>query len=235
MNALLVFALVAPVAREPNQKDPPAKPAEVGFGLSAESEYHWPLHLLRSPDVQKELRVTKEQLTKLDGLEAELKKKVEAGSRLPAARMKAHFATVTTWADKAAADLLTTEQRPRHRQILWQVLEFNGGVRSMAANPVFAKEVGLTADQLKQARKIEADYYAGWQKLVKANPLVGNGPVPGEEALAKKAEDAAIKLLTAEQKKKWNEELGEPFRGDIVQFPVPGIPPVKFKAPAEKK
>src|SRR5262249_15554931 len=132
-------------------------------------------------------------------------------------------------------DLLTADQRPRHRQIVWQVLEFNGGVRGMVANPIFAKEVGLTANQQKQGQKINADHQAAWIKLVQANPLVGNGPVPGEDALTKKSEEAALKLLTAEQKKKWNEVLGEPFKGDVVPFPVPGLRPNPFKAPEEKK
>ena len=238
MNALLVFVLIAPIAQEPKPKDPPPKEpakAEVGFGLSPQSEYHWPLHVLTSPDVQKELKLTREQIAKLDGLQAELGKKVNAGAAtLPVAKLNAHFLACGQWADKAVADLLTTEQRPRHRQIVWQVLEFNGSVSGMVADPVFAKELGLTADQQKQAKKIEADFKAAWLKLTQANPG-GNAPLPGEDALVKKYEEAALKLLTAEQKKKWNELLGEPFKGDILPIPVPGLRPNPFKAPAEKK
>jgi hypothetical protein len=235
MIALVVCALVSPVAQAPKPKDPPAKAAEVaGFGLSAESEFHWPFYITKSPDVQKELKLSKEQLAAFDGAQADLKKSVAAMAGLTPAQTKAYAAKLTKWADETVAAILTAEQQKRHRQIVWQVLEFTGGVRGMAASPVFAKEVGLTADQQKQARKIEADYYAGWQKLVRANPLVGNGPVPGEEELAKKAEEAALKLLTAEQKKKWNEVLGEPFKGEIVQFTIPGLRPVTFKAPEKK-
>ena len=70
-------------------------------------------------------------------------------------------------------------------------MEFNGGVRGMAPNPVFAKEVGLSADQLKQAKKIDADYQAAWLKLVRANPN-GNAAPPGEEELTKKYEEACV-------------------------------------------
>jgi hypothetical protein len=28
--------------------------------------------------------------------------------------------------------------------------------------------------------------------------------------------------------------LGEPFKGDVVQFPIPGLRPVTFKAPEKK-
>ena len=184
--------------------------------------------------MQKELKLSGPQLTAFDAAEADLKACV-IEFPLAAGPRKAQIAKVTKWADETVAAILTAEQQKRHRQIIWQVLEFNGGVRAMTANPAFAKEIGLTADQLKQAKKIEADYQAGWLKLVRANPAVGNGPVPGEEELAKKSDAAALKLVTAEQKKKWNEALGEPFKGEVKQFPIPGLRPVTFKAPAEKK
>ena len=147
---------------------------------------------------------------------------------------KKYVAQMTAWAEKSVAGVLNEEQRSRHRQILWQVLEFNGGVRALTNNPTFAKEVGLSVDQQQKAMKIEADFQAAWLKLVRANPVGGNGPVPGEEALTKKCEEDALRLLTAEQKKKWNELLGEPFKGDVVQFIIPGLRPVKFKAPEKK-
>lgn len=231
MTSLLAFALIAPAQSKP--KDPP-KPADAPtFGIPVNSEYYWPVHLLTSPDVQKELKLSKEQVKLAEGMRPELKKAGEAMGTLTPAQAKKYTAEMTTWAEKSLADLLSPEQRTRHRQILWQVLEFNGGVRGMAANPVFAKDVGLTADQQARAKKIEADYQAAWMKLVRANPG-GNAAIPGEEALAKKYEEAALKLLTDEQKKKWNELLGEPFKGDIVQFPIPGLRPVTFKAPEKK-
>jgi hypothetical protein len=231
MNAFIVIALIMPIAQAPKPKA--ADPAP--FGITADSEYYWPTHLvLASPDVQKELQLTKEQLGHIEKIQAELKRVGETIGGLKPAQAKSYTTKMTKWAEQSLAGALTTDQQTRHRQILWQVLEFNGGIRGQAANDVFAKEVGLTADQLKKAKKIEADYYSAWQKLVRANPLVVNATVPGEEELAKKAEEAALKLLTAEQKKKWNAALGEPFKGEIVQFTIPGLRPVTFKAPAEK-
>lgn len=233
MNALIVFALIVPIGQAPKPKA--ADPAP--FGITADSEYYWPTHLiLASPDVQKELQVTKEQLGQIEKIQAELKTVGATIGGLTPAQARNQTAKMTKWAEQSLAGALTADQQKRHRQILWQVLEFNGGVRGQAANDVFAKEVGLSADQLKKAKKIEADYLAAWQRLVRANPVAagGNGPVPGEEELAKKAEEAALKLLTAEQKKKWNAALGAPFKGEIVQFNIPGLRPVTFQAPAEK-
>jgi hypothetical protein len=233
MTAVLVFALIAPLADDPKSKEP-AKAAAPGFGLTAETEFHWPFFIASSPDIQKELKLSKEQITAFNEVQAELKKSTADLGLLTPAQARTHVAKVTTWADETVGTLLMPEQQKRHRQLVWQVLEFNGGVRVMAANPAFAKEIGLSADQLKQAKKIDADYYTAWMKLVRANPLIGNGPVPGEEELSKKSNEAVLKLLTAEQKKKWNEALGEPFKGEVKQFPIPGIRPVPFKAPEKK-
>ncbi len=232
MTAVLVFALIAPIAQP---KNPPPKTSDaVGFGLTADSEFYWPLYITKSPDVQKELKLSKEQLAAFDGAEADLKKSVVDLGGLKPAQARAYAAKLAKWADETVATVLKAEQQKRHCQIVWQVLEFTGGMRALAVNPAFAKEIGLTADQLKQAKKIDADYYVGWQKLVRANPIVGNGPVPGEDALAKKSEEATLKLLSAEQKKKWNEALGEPFVGEVKQFTIPGLRPVTFKAPEKK-
>jgi hypothetical protein len=232
-SPLVALALVVPA--QPPAKQPPAKqPADVSFGLEASSEYHWPLYVLTSPDVQKELKLTREQLRAFAALQPELKKRVEAGFTLPTNRIIAHNKEVGRWADRAVAERLTADQYPRYRQIVWQVLEFNGGPLGMASNPVFSKEIGFTPEQIKKAEQIAAEYYKAWKKLALAGPL-GNAPVPGADKLSEDANEKALKLLTAEHKKKWNAALGEPFEGDITPLPVPGMPPKPFKAPAQKK
>jgi hypothetical protein len=232
-GAILALVLIG-VSGLPKAEAQSKTPEVVGFGLPAESEFHWPFFIAKSPDVQKELKLSQEQVTAFDEVQAELKKSVADLGALKPAQAKAQVAKLTKWADETVGTLLMPEQQKRHRQIVWQVLEFNGGTLALFSLPAFAKEIGLSADQLKQGKKLEADYLAGWQKLVRANPGVGNGPIPGEAELAKKTEEAALKLLTSEQKKKWNEALGEPFKGEVKQFPIPGARPVMFKAPAEK-
>jgi hypothetical protein len=232
MNVVLAFVLIAPGGDVPKPKEQ-LKPVAAGSGVAAETEFHWPFFVMRSPDVQKELKLSKDQIAAFDGAEADLKKCVDELPLDPRPR-KAQIATVTKWADETVAAILTREQQKRHRQIVWQVLECYNGPRALTANAEFAKEIGLTAEQLKRAKKIEEDFRADWHKLVQANPAVGTAAVPGGEELAKTSDGAALKLLTTEQKKKWNEALGEPFKGQVKQFPVPGLRPVPFNAPAEK-
>jgi hypothetical protein len=232
-SLLVALALVAPAQppAKPPAKQPAKPPAEAWFGIPANSTYHWPAHVLTSADVQKELKLTRAQLAKLPPIRAELDRRVQRSGTLPPAKLEPYFVEAGKWADKAVAGVLTEEQRPRHRQITWQVLEFLGGPVGMATNPVFAREIGLSADQVKRAEKVQAEYQAAWQRLVQANPLAGNAPIPGADQLQAKADEAVLKLLTDDQKKKWNEVLGEPFKGDI--HLLPGMPP--FKAPGPKK
>lgn len=211
----------------------PPKPPEVGFGVPARTEYHWPFYVLESPGVRKELGLTEAQVAKLDALRPAIQKRVEAGLDLPPGRLPAHQKEFGAWLDRSVAGVLTAGQLPRYRQVVWQVLEFNDGPVALAANPVFARELGLTAEQARKARQVEADYARAWDRLVRANPGRA-GALPGEDELVAGANAASLKLLTADQKKKWDEALGKPYGGEITPLPIPNQPPRVFKAPAAK-
>lgn len=217
-SAVLALTLAAPA---------PPKAADPWFGIPVLAPEYWPVHILDSEDVQKELKLTPPQLKKLGGLKAELKTRVEKGFNLPTGKMPAYQDELGKWADKALAGVLTAEQSPRHRQITWQVLEYLGGVGGMASNPAFARVIGLTPDQRKRLAKIDADFEAAYKKL--PQPL-GNAPVPGADRLRANADAAALKVLTDAQKKAWNEQLGEPFKGTV--YLMPGVPP--FQPPPKK-
>ena len=223
-TSVLALALAAPA-----QDPPKAKPAELRFGTPANSLYYWPVNVLTSPDVQKELKITKEQLAKLETVRAELDKRVQKGFTLPIAKMDAYYMELGGWADKQLAALVTAEQLPRYRQIVWQAMEHVDRVPGMAANPAFAQAIGMSAEQLKRAQKVRADATAAYMRLARANPG-GNAIPPGGDKVLADADAAVLKLLTAEQKKAWNDQLGEPFQGTI--YFIPGVPP--FKAPARK-
>jgi hypothetical protein len=223
VSPVLALALAAPAAEAPKAADP-------WFGIPAPAPEYWPVFVLDSEDVQKELKMTPEQLKKLDALKAELTARVQKGFTLPVAKINAYYVELGKWADKALAGVLTAEQLPRHRQIVWQVLEHVEGIPGMAANPAFAKAIGLSTEQHKRAEKLRADLTTAYMKLARANPG-GNAVPPGGEKLLANANAAVLKLLTDAQKKAWNEQLGEPFKGNV--YLIPGVPP--FQPPAMKK
>jgi hypothetical protein len=224
VSAVVALVLAAPAAEPPKAADP-------WFGIPAPAPEYWPLHILASEDVQKELKITPEQLKKIDALKAELSARLQKAATLPIAKIRPYQDELGKWADKALAGVLTGEQLPRHRQITWQVLEYLGGVTGMASNPAFARAIGLSADQQKRAAKIDADHQAAYMKLAQTAGPLGNAPVPGADRLRANADAAALKLLSDAQKKAWNEQLGEPFKGNV--YLIPGVPP--FQAPGPKK
>jgi hypothetical protein len=208
------------------------KPADLYFAYPARADRYLPLAVLQERSVQKELGLAPDQVKKVDGVQAELTKRLAKVGFLPIGQIPKYQADTGRWADKAIGGVLTDKQLPRYREVVWQMMEFTGGPIGMMTNPVFAKAIGVTADQQKKVAKIEADYQAAWEKLVKMNPFAGgNAALPGEEKLRKETDEKALALLTSEQKKKWNEQLGEPFQGDIAPL-TPGLPP--FKAPEKK-
>ena len=93
MHAVLVLALVAPTAAQPKEQP---KPAPEGFGVTTQTELYWPFWVTASPDVQKELKLTKEQIKALDDVQDDLKKCI-VELPLAAGPPKAQIAKVTCW------------------------------------------------------------------------------------------------------------------------------------------
>ena len=86
--------LAAPAAEAPKAADP-------WFGTPALAPEYWPIHILDSEDVQKELKITPEQLKKLGALKAELTARVQKGINLPIGKIRAYQDELGKWADKA--------------------------------------------------------------------------------------------------------------------------------------
>jgi hypothetical protein len=93
----------------------------------------------------------------------------------------------------------------------------------VANNPVAAKALGLTDDQKKEFAGLLEERTAAVRASRNAGP-------DAFAAAVKPPNEKLLKALTAEQKKKWNELQGEPFKGEFVL--QPGMRPFK---PPEKK
>ncbi len=114
--------------------------------------------------------------------------------------------------DKLVADILKPDQAKRLQQIRLQQR------RSRAfADEAVAKELNLTDDQKKKLREIQED--SGRQ----LRDLFGGGGGGGQNAemrqkmeeLAKETETKSVAVLTPEQKTKWTEMQGAPFKGEF--------------------
>jgi Spy/CpxP family protein refolding chaperone len=188
--------------------------------------------LLQQEPVQKELKLTPEQIKKVEKLSEEMRAKfhqafngreegqgdrriiiVDADNQEHRQKMQ----ELRTENEKALAKILKPEQAKRLKQISYQ----QQGGRAFT-NPEVAKALHLTPEQQKKIRAIHED--TGRQM----------GPIiypADEETLQKrtelrKASDVKIiKLLTEAQKTKWKELQGEAFKGARSAFEPPGPPP----------
>ncbi len=194
--------------------------------------------LLRSEQVQKELKLTEEQTKKLAALQEEQAQKMrelvqgmgglspeERRARMQESQKKR--AELAQAYDKKLAEVLNADQAKRLDQIALQ----QRGIRGMLDEEV-AKKLGLTDEQKE---KITAA--ANWVREEQTRSLREGregGARPDPEAFAKLREkragiakegmNKALAVLTDEQKKKWEEMTGKPFELDMRTF-GPGTRP----------
>jgi hypothetical protein len=128
--------------------------------------------------------------------------------------------------DKAVASILTPAQVKRFRQINLQLQ----GLRSFFS-PDFAKEMKATAEQMAQIKKIKEDADKEKKELQKGAgaSLTANEARKKMADINKKTDDRILVLLTPEQKVKWKDLIGEPFKGEI------GFGPPGASKPKDKK
>jgi hypothetical protein len=229
MNTLpVVIALVGFQSGQPKPD-----PVPIGFGIPADNKSYWPVHVLTRSAVQDELKFTDDQKKQAAKLQDDMDEQITtaAGTLRPAAIPRA-FADIARKTDTAIDKLLAAEQKSRFRQVTWQVMEHVSGPTGIVTNPVFAKELGLTAEQRKAVAKIAKDHEAAANALFRQAPPGGNFRPAGLDKLQEKFDAQLMKALTDAHKKKWNEIVGEPFKGKI---DMPGSFLPEFAPPVPKK
>lgn len=210
LNVLLMFVLgaVIPVAAQP----------------TAVAEFRrdntWlDFHTLADDGVHKELRLSEDQIRRITELQADYR---AAGPRPPKRRREMTPEEQQKWdvtrrevTQRVDAEfrprlaaLLNADQNHRLREIEIQSLVWSNGLTAADA-PEIAEPLGVTDDQKKMLSEIRVEWY---QSMEAVN--VALTPEEKErhrkEALAKR-DAAANEVLTADQKAKLTEILGQPF------------------------
>jgi hypothetical protein len=167
------------------------------------------LFLLDQKSVKDELKLSDEQIKKVKELsdkqrESFTGQRGQRGQRDEEARKKMEEARQAT--NKAAAEILKPEQLKRVKQISLQ----QQGARSLS-DPEVAAAIKLTDEQVSKIKSIQEE----------TRTARGQRGQRDEEARkkmeeARKATDEKLmNVLTTEQKTKWKELAGEPFKGEI--------------------
>lgn len=171
--------------------------------------------LLGQESVQNELKLTEAQLKTVKELgekQREAMKGLQAGGGAEGFKKIMEMMQEN---EKAYTNLLKPDQAKRLRQISLQVQ----GPRALSS-PDVAKELDVTAEQQEKIREVQAESFK------QSAGLFAPGGNPEEmrkkmQEADKKAQEKVLALLTAEQKTKWKEMTGAPFKGDI-QMGFPG-------------
>jgi hypothetical protein len=196
-------ACVALLAWSATGDDP--KPMRPAVGMPS-------LRLLHQKAVQDELKMTDEQVKKVDALAQKLKDEREAAIDKGE---KPDLAKMVEKMDKAVAAFLKPEQLKRLKEIQLQV----GGAR-VFNNPELVKEMKITDAQQKKLKELQDETAAEVKKIYEKDAESRDEARKKVTELNNKVREKIIDLMEGEQKEKWKEKVGEPFQG-VLPFGPP--------------
>ncbi|MCS7191952.1 MAG: hypothetical protein NZ937_03075 [Armatimonadetes bacterium] len=215
----LTFAQ-SPAGRQRVQGGQPPEPPRGAPRMFARGGPMTMLGLLRSPQVQRELKITEEQRTKLQQLGEQLREKFRGRSQelrdLSPEEREKHLESVNAEVEKELSKVLDEKQIKRLKQIVLQIEGY-----AALARPSVAKEVGLTEGQAKQVREILRDANEKRRSIFQQGPPADPKARFQEMRKIREWVDEQIgKILTEQQKQKWQQLIGEPFKFEFQPFGV---------------
>jgi serine/threonine protein kinase len=178
------------------------------------------LPFLNQPAVLDDLGLSAEQRARVAAMSARIdRQRMESFKefgRLSPEERRQRFLDLARANEKEVTAVLTPRQLQRLRQIALQ-LRGLGAFRDSDVAPTLK----LTAGQRDRIRTIEAETF--FVPMDVRGP--GSPPRDPRKELEQKLQRAGERIqavLTEEQKRKWQEMIGEPFKGPRVFFPPPG-------------
>jgi Spy/CpxP family protein refolding chaperone len=165
------------------------------------------LGLLRNQQVQQELKLTDQQKQQLEQLGEQWREKMRGLRDLPPEERRQKVEGMRAEVEKQLSKVLNEQQMKRLKQIALQVEGY-----AALERPEVAEQVGLTKEQRQKIRDILR------QAAEKRREAFQQGQGDRQAVFQRMREirqwvDGEIeKLLTPEQKKKWQELVGAPFK-----------------------
>ncbi len=205
---LVVVAAVVAVLAAPAeaQRRPRGQGGRGGFAMSG-------LMLLGQKSVQEELKLSTDQVKKIEELNTKNRENFGKLRDLDREERAKKMQEINKENQKAVAGILSKEQAKRLHQLTLQI----GGSRSFA-NPEVAKELKLTDDQQKKIKDIQEAAQQEQRKLFQGGGGDREAARKKMQEIRKATNDKVMGVLTADQKAKWKEMTGEPFKGQLNPF-----------------
>jgi uncharacterized protein YajQ (UPF0234 family) len=205
-KAALAFGMVAVLA------GPALAQGRGGFGGMGMGG---PANLLANPAVQKELKLSTEQVEKATALATSTREKMTEmrsalegleGQELTAKRTEL-MKPITEENTKKIKGFLKDEQYTRLTQIDLQ----QRGVAGVVADKELVKKLSVTDDQKTKIESLMKDMQADMQELRQSAGNDFAAMQPKITALRAETNKKVVALLSDDQKKTWKEMTGEPF------------------------
>jgi uncharacterized protein YajQ (UPF0234 family) len=174
-----------------------------------------PANLLANPAVQKELKLSDEQVGKATALATSTREKMtEMRSALEGLEGQERMTKqtelmkpITEENTKKIKGFLKDEQYTRLTQIDLQ----QRGVAGAVADKELAKKLSVTEEQTTKIRSLMTDMQADMQELRQSAGNDFAAMQPKITALRAETNKKVVALLSDDQKKTWKEMTGEPF------------------------
>jgi hypothetical protein len=178
--------------------------------------------LIANQDVQKELKLTKEQTSKAEAVARAVREKYHGEfAKFEELDAQARFEktaeivrNMSSETNEGLADVLKPEQMKRYRQIQLQQI----GLMAFTEPDVQSK-LKMSDEQVSRIRKINPQSQSQRREFAQGGGNRGEMPkkmeTPGKDGM-----DKALAVLSADQKQAWKDMTGEPFDVRFRGFPV---------------
>lgn len=181
---------------QPRQQPPP--PSVLGPTLS-------------DPNVQKELKLSDDQISKLKDALGKVMDKYKDDianfQRMSPSEQQKKIEEIRDGGKKAVAGILDAKQRKRYQQIEWQ----NAGIGALS-DPDLQKELKLSDEQKKKLAGIFSEAQKKAREMSQKPPATREEAQTRYEAFRKDLETKTNDVLNDEQKKNLKEMMGPPFK-----------------------
>jgi Spy/CpxP family protein refolding chaperone len=166
------------------------------------------IQLLQNQSVQKELKLTEEQVQKLRELFVQNQENLkEVWQKYPPDEAGTQWQELSKDLKKESLAILDAKQKTRFWQIDFQYTTSFAFDSTTYARADIAKQLALTDEQKNKLKEIQADTIKKNQEAIKTPNMYQQ-----KVAAARKEDREQVEeLLTAEQKKKWQDVIGERF------------------------
>ena len=169
-----------------------------------------PLMLLGQESVQKELKLTDEQTKKVDELRQKTREKFQEIFGGDEAERPKKMQELNEENRKAIDALLSPEQSKRLKQIVYQ----QRGAAALA-DPEAAKALNLSEEQQEKVKTINQEMQAAMRELFTPGQPPDDDTRKKMDDVRKSSGEKLLAVLSPEQKTKWTQLQGEPFKGEI--------------------